>query len=591
MGTTAASLFEDFIGEDDESLSVELEEIESISEIYTDLYCIEHGIPTTKDWVLFILKCTELISGKTWYRYQKIIAARIIEAVILHETDTITALLSRQSGKSQILADIAPGLTLFLPQIANSFEDDERFSQFKDGFKIGIFAPTMRAALLIYAKIRLNIENSRYSDALKEFGLSMSPRAEGFDLSNKSLCKAITASPDSKVEGETFHLIILEEAQLLTRWKIVKEIMPMAAATAGVVVAIGTSLKRCYFFDRIKENEKAFKEGEGKQNHFQYTYLDVIKHRREVYAKTKDRYHINYESYVKGRMMELGGEDSEEFKMNFLLMWSEDGLAAIPLDTLEYMKEHHEEVYLPYADYTCVASLDVAKGVYDASVLTIKAVDFDNPIVTETVDPMSESGSAFIYRFRKKTIFIHELGGKFEGDEGQYKKVVDILMQVPTLKMFIVDASGLASAVAERFECLLPGIKVVPFTFNLQSKSELYQVYLTSWRQKWESVVYGPIHRTQLEIKKFYSQHTNLEKFYKRGFMVCEAPDGEHDDYPDSSALCTWGIDKLLYNHVNGVSADTITPTVEDADIGVLAASQEMSAYEAANRRIFGGRV
>lgn len=584
--TTTASLFEEFLAGDLGDIAKSIDDVKPLSEIYVDSYCIDKDLRTTKEWTMFVLEYLERLScGRTWYRYQRIIGARVIEAIILHETSTITALLSRQSGKSQILADLVPGLTIILPMLANMFPEDERFSQFKDGFKIGIFAPTMRSALLIYAKIKINVESDIFEDALVEAGLKLALRGDGFNLSNDSVCKAITASPDSKVEGETFHLIILEEAQALTRWKIVKEIMPMAAATAGTIVAIGTSLKRCYFYERIVDNQRLFKDGIGKQNHFQYNYLEVVKHRREVYHKTKDRFHLNYENYVSSRMHEMGGEDSEEFRMNFLLLWSEDGLSAISSVTLEEMRENMEEVFLPYSDFLCVASLDVAKGTYDNSVLTIKAVDYDNPFVDETMDPVATNQIKYLYRYRKKTIFLQELSGRFEGDEGQYRQVCDILNQIPSLKLLVVDASGLGAAPAERFEVLLPHIKVEHFVFNLQSKSELYQVYLTSWRQKWESVVYGPIHREQMEMKKFYTQHTNLEKNFKQGFLVCEAPEGEHDDYVDSSALCTWGVDKLLHDLVEGFDGFG-SGVVEETDIASMGVAFDWQ--RAIDQRIFG---
>lgn len=564
---STASLFEEFLVGDLGDVSSEVTDVPPIAEVYTDEYCAHHGHPSTREWAVFILGYLEKIScGRTWYRYQKIIGARVIEAIILHETSTITALLSRQSGKSQILADLVPGLTIVLPLLAKMFPSDERFSQFVDGYKIGIFAPTMRSALLIYAKIKINVESDDFKGVLVEAGLALSLRGDGFNLTNESVCKAITASPDSKVEGETFHLIILEEAQLLTRWKIVKEIMPMAASTSGVVVAIGTSLKRCYFLDRILDNQRAFNRGEGKQNHFQCNYLEVVKHRREVYRKTKDRFHLNYENYVKGRMHEMGGEDSEEFRMNFLLLWSEDGLSAISSSALEEMRERMEEVFLPYNDFHCVAALDVAKGNYDASILTVKAVDYDNPQITETIDPVANEQIKLLHRYRKKVILLKELTGRFEGDEGQYNQVCEILNQIPSLKLFVVDSSGIGAAVAERFEVLLPHIKVEHFVFNLQSKSELYQVYLTSWRQKWESVVYGPIHRDQMEMKKFYTQHTNLEKNYKQGFLLCEAPEGEHDDYclsPDTEILTDRGFVDMDGSKEDDIIANYVPDTGE----------------------------
>ena len=69
-----------------------------------------------------ILFCEEL-AGFELFPYQRAMAYRIIESLILKDAEEITGLLARQSGKSEIVATTLAGLHGPLPKLAKTYPD------------------------------------------------------------------------------------------------------------------------------------------------------------------------------------------------------------------------------------------------------------------------------------------------------------------------------------------------------------------------------------------------------------------------------------------------------------------------------------
>ena len=103
-----------------------------------------------------IVAFCELYSNREFYPYQRRLSRRIIRSVLENDGEEITALFSRQSGKSECVSITSGGLMIILPTLANlpMFSEDNRLKMFKDGISIGIFAPSERQAKLTYNKIK-----------------------------------------------------------------------------------------------------------------------------------------------------------------------------------------------------------------------------------------------------------------------------------------------------------------------------------------------------------------------------------------------------------------------------------------------------
>lgn len=174
---------------------------------------------STTDLVDRIYNFCEVYSGRTLYKYQTQFAKRVIRSVLENDGAEITALFSRQSGKSETIAVVSGGLMIILPTLANMpmFSDDRRFMMYKDGVWIGIFAPSQRQAQITYGRMKSKLQSPTSVAILDdpEFNLFFSTsNGQTVRLSNGSFATAISASDGSNIEGESFKIIICEECLL-----------------------------------------------------------------------------------------------------------------------------------------------------------------------------------------------------------------------------------------------------------------------------------------------------------------------------------------------------------------------------------------
>lgn len=158
-----------------------------------------------------IIEFGKMLTGIPLYRYQEELAYRIIYSVVSLEGATITALKSRQCGKTETLAFVVDSLSVLLPALATIFEDLE---QFKDGLKIGLYAPQSDQVYNTYnrALMRLGTENAQMIMGDPDLEVSLIKTGK-YHLTNGSEMIGQVASKQSKIEGQTHHIVICEEAQ------------------------------------------------------------------------------------------------------------------------------------------------------------------------------------------------------------------------------------------------------------------------------------------------------------------------------------------------------------------------------------------
>ena len=243
------------------------------------------GRISTTELVNRIFMFCELYSGKTLFPYQEQFSKRVIRSILDNDGEEITALFSRQSGKSETVAVTVGGLMIILPQLANMpmFVDDPRLKTFVDGLWVGIFAPSQRQAQITYGRIKSRIQSKTSVAVLTdpEFNLEFTTsNGQTVALSNGSFATAISASDGSSIEGESFKLIICEECQDISNFKIRKSIHPMGAAYNASIVKIGTSTTfKGDFYEAIQRNKReAETRSNHKRNHFEYDYKVASKY-------------------------------------------------------------------------------------------------------------------------------------------------------------------------------------------------------------------------------------------------------------------------------------------------------------------------
>ena len=475
----------------------------------------------------------ELYSGKIMFPYQEQFSKRVIRSVLENDGEEITALFSRQSGKSETIALTVGGLMILLPQLANMpmFADDKRLLMFKDGLWVGIFAPSQRQSQITYNRIKTRIQSKNSQAVLNdpEFRLSFTTsNGQTVAMSNGSFATAISASDGSSIEGESFKLIICEEAQDISNFKIRKSIHPMGAAYNATIVKIGTATThKGDFYEAIKRNKKEATERSSHiRNHFEYDW------------KVAAKYNQKYAKYVEKERNRLG-EKSDEFEMSYNLKWIiERGMF---IDVIKFELNNGEpmlERVMHDKSFNHIAGIDVG-GKSDDTIVTIVEVDWDMPVIMEsrTNDETGEEETYLAYNTYIKDWYCISNVPDYEE---QYPLIVDYLSNF-RLSRVVIDATREAS-VAHRLRANIKP-EVIPFVFSSKSKSEIYKHLdkeISAGRARFpmgESTV-----KTR-EYTDFLQQLADLQKGYSgANLVVSHSQDKDaHDDYPDSWCLAVWG--------------------------------------------------
>ncbi len=552
---------------------------------------------TTRELAGKILIFCEQLNGIEFYSYQRVLVFRVIESLLLNDGSNITALLSRQSGKSECVASAAIGICIIVPRLAETFPNDQRLASFRHGVWVGVFAPKLELSGPIYEKIRSRAESERAREIMGDPELAVGivqSRGDSMAFSNGSIVRASTASEQSMQEGKTYHLIIIDEAQKVSRSKVAKELAPMLAATCGTMLKIGTAwMSRGGFHEDIQRNIN-HEQKTNVRNHFQFDYKQVIAERRALFNRQKkdyeagtrksppDAFHLNYEKWMASELARLNNNtDSEEFKMNFRLLWQESRSIAIKESDIQAGALPSSEMNSPKSFGYQYAGLDVAKT-NDSTVLTIVEVDKTNPII----DPVSRGadGEPIIY-YPKYILAWLELQGSFEGH--QYEAITSFLRNY-NVQFMLVDSTGIGDPVCERLQVLLGGmgISVEPYRLTAPSKSDLFKLYLQEWVANRVRYPAGEMTIKSMEYSHFESQHIELEREWNGSYLQCSGPEGSHDDYPVSGALAVWA-SKQVVEAIPTVEVENVSLYGNPSNSNRVASSQggRASRYTAGRRR------
>ncbi len=435
---------------------------------------VHAGRISTTELVDRIYNFCEAYSGRVMYKYQTQFSKRIIRSVLENDGAEITALFARQSGKTETIAITVGGLMIILPQLANMpmFADDPRLQMFKDGFWVGIFAPSQRQAQITYRRMKSRIQCKESLAILEDpdFRLEFTTsNGQTVALSNGSFVTAISASDGSNIEGESFKFIICEEAQDISNYKIRKSIHPMGAAYNATICKIGTATTfKGDFYEAIQRNKKDYEEKRIKiRNHFEYNY------------KVVQKYNPRYAKYVEREKRSLG-ENSDEFRMSYNLEWIISRGMFIDIDEFEancgdsFLDRVGRDLQANH-----VGGIDVGGGSdkkskdADSTIITIVEVDWENPVLMESAynEETQEEEVYLAYNSYIKDWL--EINPEIAKDyEEQYAIIMDYLKNFRIAKL-VVDATR-ESSLGQRIRANV-NYEVELFVFSTKSKSELYK--------------------------------------------------------------------------------------------------------------------
>lgn len=497
-----------------------------------------------------IVALAQLLSEKRFYDYQIEFGSRIVESVLLHDGEVLTALMARQMGKSETLGSISAALAVILPKLAQQFPDDWKlnctddqgtYRGFLTGIKIGIYAPKLEQASMMFERVKKALSTDSAVKILSELGIIFDVRnGNNLKLSNGSSILCESASEQSKIEGATHNVLICEECQDISDTKIQKSLHPMVAATGGTIVKIGTAtMKKCDFYTSIKVNER-MQATYGLRNHFFYPYTVGI------------RSNSFYQNHIEKERIRLG-EHSDAFQTSYCCQWIfERGMfvthnalfnskvSLIEGDWSECYDFEFKRMPRHLRNHHIVAGIDWGSS-YDSTVLTLVAVDWNSP---------QDTGVSFIdgaerpYAYYHKHLFYWK---EWIGDnyEKQYWEVINVLSQIPNLRKIVTDSNTCGKPIYDRLNAAFSGTNVFVEEFNFQpkTKSDGYKMFANDLNGKRFTFPASDATRKTSEYGRFVNQMLDMRKDYKNGLMCCAHPDekGAHDDYCDAAMLANWG--------------------------------------------------
>lgn len=491
----------------------------SLSEISTEELSGKTVSFDAHDITSKIIEFGKILTGISLYKYQYDIVYGVIYSVITFSGDVKTILLARQSGKTEAMAFIVDTLCVLLPALSKVIPELE---QFKDGFRVGLFAPQSDQVVTTYSRSMTRINSANAEMVMSDKDLDVYPESTArLSLSNGSYLSGQVASKQSKIESKTYDLVILEEAQDVDDLIVSKSIEPMLTATSGTLVKVGTTgmVKNHFWYDIIRNRNLDRKQPDKRiRNHCEFDYKSIIVDRRVQYEIDGRKYHLNYEADV-NRKKERWGETSQAFKLAYALIWDiESGMLLTDAEFNNILNRKKGFAYPVEGDYV-VAGLDIGKSPAE-TVLTIAKVwykeeDFDIPY--------------------KEIVCWLCLGDT--NYEIQHRVIMDYLVEYNVSTLY-ADYTGVGKPVIDRLMYACGEyVNIEPFPFTRQSKSDMFFSFITDIQTRHLVIPANKVVRGTIEFQKFEEQMKNCQKYYVDSYLVCEKSDGYFDDMVDSCAL------------------------------------------------------
>jgi hypothetical protein len=460
-----------------------------------------------------ILKFMVVLVGHDLHPYQKPLARRIVESVLINDGEEITALASRQSGKTETVSDVLATLMVILPLLAKIYPD--LLGRFKDGLWVGMFAPTESQAETLFGRTVTRLTSERALEVLGDPEIDDTTKRVGGVTRQIKLMRSgstitmMTANPRAKIESKSFHVIVIDECQEADDFTVSKSISPMLAYYAGTMIKTGTpTTSKNNFYRSIQLNKRKATGRGAKQNHFQWDWRDVSK------------VNSDYQKFIKKEMLRIG-EESDEFQMSYNCKWLLERGMFVSSTVLDELGDTSQELVKVWHKTPVVVGIDPARKL-DSTVVTVVWVDWDRP-------------DEFGY-FDHRVLNWLELQG--DDWEEQYFQVVNFLSNYDVLAIG-VDANGVGDAVAQRLKVLVPRAEVIPLTSSPTEQSKRFK-HLQALIQR-RSITYPNHAKTRrLRVhKRFVQQMTDAEVHFKGPNFSVSAPKETyaHDDFVDSLAI------------------------------------------------------
>lgn len=456
-----------------------------------------------------LMSACDALSGHTLRPYQRPFARRFFESLLISDGARLTFLCSRQSGKTETIANVVATAMIFLPKLAKVYP--ALLGKYAEGVWVGAFAPVDEQADTLFGRIVARLTSDNAAELLRDPEIDDRVRGRGRRvwLQNcGSEVRKTTCHPKAHIEGRTYHIILLDEAQDADSRTVLKSINPMGASTRATHVWTGTpAFTVNIFYDQIQSNKReAVRRGNARQSHFQVDWKEVA------------RYVPLYRQAVYDEMKSMGA-DSPEFLLSYCLKWMLDRgqfttaekfaeLGDITIQALE-----HDWPYSPV-----VVGIDCGRR-QDKTIVTVVWVDWDHP------DSLGH--------FEHRIISWLDLEG-VEWEE-QYYRIFEYLQHYKIYAVG-VDVGGIGDVVLSRLRVLMPHItfsECADAPKEQSDRAKYLKVLMDRHRIIWPM---GAKVRRLKVFRRFQMEMEDAELEYKGPNIIVAAPKTReaHDDYVDS---------------------------------------------------------
>ena len=470
-----------------------------------------------------LMKLTDVVSGHPLRKYQRPFARRIWESLVIDDGATVTALFARQTGKSETVANVIATAMIVLPKLAKAYPD--LLGKFREGVWVGAFAPVDDQADTLFGRIVARLASASAQSVMRDPDINAKLDGKGRTVYIKfldsdapmqdgrghCLVRKTTCHPRATIEGRSYHIILVDECQGANEQVINKSIRPMGTSVNATKVYTGTpTYTKGVFYNQIQINKRqSLKRGRTRCNHFEVDWREAAKESK------------SYKKAVYADMLVMG-EDSDEFKLSYRLMWLLDKGMFTTNEKLDRCGDTTMQRLIPaYNMSPIVVGIDCARK-QDRSIVTAIMVDWDHP---------DELG---MYHHR----VLNWLDLEGLDWEAQYYRIVEFLSNYRVWKIGI-DSGGLGDVVAQRLRILMPGLDIVDFGSSQSEQSDRWK-YLRSLIDRRQVVWPAGSKVKRLKIwKRFRQEMEDLEILYKGPYVLAAAPEirDAHDDYADSLAI------------------------------------------------------
>lgn len=452
------------------------------------------------------------LSGHPLYGYQRPFAARFMESVIINDGATVTALFSRQSGKTETVAATVATLMIMLPRLAKLDRFNTWLDDFKEGVWVGAFAPVDDMAKTLFARIVSMLTSERAQAILLDPEIDERIKGRGSEIKLEkcgSLVRRQTAHPRANIEGKTYHIALLDESQVAEQKVVDKSIRPMLASTNGTFIMTGTpSYEKGVFHREIQTNKREATKRGARTNHFEADYREVGKwNKRYEKATLRDMRRMGYES--------------DEFKLSYRLMWLLDQGMFTTSERLNELGDKSMETVKAWMATPIVIGIDPGRKV-DSTIVTALYVDWTDR-------------DEFGYYETRILNWLDLEGIKWEE---QYHRIVEFCSRYSVWAIG-VDVGGMGDVIIDRLRRLMPQIDIIDVSSQRPQQSERWK-YLREVLDR--GTVGWPAHARTKNLKtykRFIQQMSDLQVKFEGPYMLAEAPKevNAHDDYCDSLAI------------------------------------------------------